>query len=103
MPGQSTFTLHSLGDPGALGGTGYLQARVPANVQIENTSPTQSDDQPTPPTVPPTCTGAGYACIGTQYYTVEYRRAAGWDSAIPRDAVVLHLLGWAAAPWSCGP
>lgn len=98
-PNQSTLTLHSLGDPDALSSSDYLEARVPANVQIENVSPSIPNVGPTPPTNPPTCTGTGYACIGTQYYTIEYRQATGWDSAFPQDAVVLHLLGDDGRPY----
>ncbi len=87
-PNQSTITLHALGDPNALTGTGYLEARVPAAIQIENTSPAN-----VAPTSPPTCSGAGFACTTSQYYTVEYRQQAGWDSGFPANSVVVHLYG----------
>ncbi len=64
---QSTIRLHSLGDTGALGGTGYLEARLPATLSFGSTT--------------------------SDYYTAEYREASGWDRGIPADSVLLHLHG----------
>jgi hypothetical protein len=93
VPGQATITLHSLSDPTALSGTGYLEARSPASVTIENASPNDSSGSPLVPTSPPTCSGAGYGCTTSRYYTLEYREQSGWDSGFPANAIVLHLLG----------
>jgi Bacterial Ig-like domain (group 3) len=93
VPGQDTITLHSLSDPNALLGSGYLEARSPASVTIEDQSPNGSNGQPLPPTSPPTCSGGGYACTTSSYYTLEYREQTGWDSGFPADAIVLHLFG----------
>jgi len=89
-PNQSTITLHSLGDPGALSAPGaqYLEARIPATVKIEDESP-----EGEPPTNPPTCSGKGFGCTTSQYYTAEYRESAGWDRGFPAGGVILHLLG----------
>jgi hypothetical protein len=88
-PNQSTITLHALSDPNALSdNTNYLEARVPASVTIQNSSPNG-----VPPTNPPTCSGSGFSCTTSQYYTVEYREKTGWDSGFPASAVVLHLFG----------
>jgi uncharacterized protein YjbI with pentapeptide repeats len=105
QPGQSTITLHALSDPNALGGAGYLEARMPAAVTIEDQAPSDSSGNALPPTNPPTCSGTGYACTTSLYYTVEYREKFGWDSGFPAvppnlvptlgsgSAVVLHLKG----------
>jgi len=93
IPGQATIALHSLSDPNALSGSGYLEARSPAAVTIENQSPNGSNGSPLTPTNPPTCSGSGYACTTSQYYTLEYREQAGWDSGFPANAIVLHLFG----------
>jgi Bacterial Ig-like domain (group 3) len=87
---QSTITLHSLGDPGALSapGTDYLEAQIPATVKIEDEAP-----EGKPPTNPPTCSGTGYGCTTSKYYTVEYRERSGWDRGFPASGVLLHLLG----------
>ncbi len=92
-PGQATISLHSLSDPNALLGGGYLEARSPASVTIENQSPNGSDGSPLLPTNPPTCSGTGYGCTTSAYYTLEYREQAGWDSGFPANAIVLHLFG----------
>ena len=97
---QATITLHALSDPSALTSPSgeYLKARSPATVTIEDQSPNQPSGGPTPPTTPPTCTGVGYGCITSDYYTVEYRQQEGWDSGFPASAIVLHLHGATPAP-----
>jgi hypothetical protein len=94
-PGQqAVVTLHALSDPNALSdGSDPLEARIPASVTIENAAPNDSSGNPLPPTNPPTCTGTGYSCTTSQYYTLEYRQQTGWDSGFPASAVVLHLFG----------
>jgi hypothetical protein len=91
--GQSTITLHALSDPGALDGSpGYLDAHIPAAVQIENVDPSNA-----PPTIPPTCSVPKFQCVNSQYYTVEYRQQYGFDADLgvgngaAAGAVVLHL------------
>ncbi len=93
VPNQATITLHALSDPNALSGSGYLEARVPASVTIENAAPNDSSGNPLTPTNPPTCSPAPYSCTTSQYYTLEYRQKTGWDSGFPASAVVLHLFG----------
>jgi hypothetical protein len=92
---QATISLHSLGDPEALKAPGSqsLEARIPATVKIENESPAEKSGSPTPPTNPPTCSGSGYGCTTSQYYTVEYREQAGFDRGFPASGVLLHLRG----------
>ena len=76
-PNQSTIVLHALSDPNALPPPGgqFLEARVPATVSIP---------------VPNGLTST------SDYYTLEYRQAMGWDSAFPSFSgapgdIVLHL------------
>jgi hypothetical protein len=92
---QETISLHSLGDPNALSAPGsqFLEARIPAAVKIENESPPDKSGNPLPPTNPPTCSGAGYGCTTSQYYTAEYREQSGFDSGFPTSGVLLHLRG----------
>jgi hypothetical protein len=94
-PKQETIELHSLADPNALGAPGseFLEARIPAAVKIENESPTNKEGNPEPPTNPPTCSGSGFGCTTSQYYSVQYREKAGWDRGFPASGVVLDLLG----------
>ncbi|GAC1611755.1 MAG: hypothetical protein NVS3B26_27780 [Mycobacteriales bacterium] len=95
VPNQSTLTLHALSDPNALAAAGseYLVAHVPATVTIENTSPSDAAGNPQTPTSPPTCSGAGFTCTTSKYYSIEYRQQIGWDSGFPASGVVLHLFG----------
>ena len=76
---QVTIKLHALGDPHALTRSAgeHLDAHIPAKVQIEDVSPNNAA-----PTIPPTCTGTGYDCASSQYYTVEYRQRYGFDSSL---------------------
>ena len=99
---QTTLTLHALSDPNALRrlGKSYLDVHIPAHVQIEDVSANNVS-----PTIPPTCSGAGYHCVKSQYLTVEYRQVYGFDQSLreesvntacgpvrpPVGAVVLHL------------
>jgi hypothetical protein len=91
---QSTITLHALSDPGALKSSGYLDAHIPAAVQIENVSPSKTTP---PPTIPPTCSAPNFQCVNSRYYTVEYRQQYGFDADLgvgkgaSAGAVVLHL------------
>jgi hypothetical protein len=92
-PNQATITLHALSDPNGLAdNANYLEARVPAAVTIQNAAPNGTNG-PLPPTNPPTCSGSGYGCTTSSYYTVEFRQKTGWDSGFPASAVVLHLFG----------
>jgi uncharacterized cupredoxin-like copper-binding protein len=77
---QVTLTLHALGDPKALNDLGgskspraYLDAQLPAKIKIEDIAPKGG------PSIPPRCTGAGYHCSTSKYYTVEYRQVYGFD------------------------
>lgn len=91
---QALVTLHALSDPRALSDSSSpLEARVPASVTIENAAPADATGNTLPPTSPPTCSGAGYGCTTSQYYTLEYRQRTGWDSGFPASAVVVHLFG----------
>jgi len=100
--GQHTIKLHALSDPKALSGNRVplLDAHIPAVVRIEDAAPGGFN-----PSVPPTCSGTGYHCDNSDYFTVEYRQAVSpsgvetWDfgagalsgkSAV-NGAVVLHL------------
>jgi hypothetical protein len=108
---QVTMRLHALSDPDALkhlqsanpanGQLGtYLDVHIPARVTIEDVSPGNVS-----PTIPPTCSGSGYHCATSQYYTVEYRQVYGFDQSlraesvtqpygpvpVPVGAVTLHL------------
>jgi hypothetical protein len=94
---QSTIILHALSDPNALQSkvAGFLDAHIPAQVSIEDVSP-----QNVAPTFPsPTCTGSGFHCATSQYYTVEYRQLYGFDQSLSPlldgatsgGAVLLHL------------
>ena len=97
---QTTITLHALSDPNALHDPGYLDAHLPAKVQIEDITPSTS----TPATYPPSnCTAQGYGCEYSSYYTVEYRQRYAFDQELTaRDndgnygpvngAVILHLV-----------
>jgi hypothetical protein len=98
---QATITLHTLSDPNALAApsSNYLEARVPASVTIEDKAPPDSSGNTLPPTNPPTCSGTGYACTTSLYYTVEYREKSGWDRGFPANAVMLHLLGGDSLPY----
>lgn len=87
-PKQETIKLHSLGDPNALSGEGFLEARIPASITIQNESP-----EGEPPTSSPTCSGTKFACTKSTYYTVEYREKEGWDRGFPASGVLLHLFG----------
>lgn len=88
------ITLHALSDPNALSDSSDpLEARIPASVTIEDAAPADSSGNTLPPTNPPTCSGSGYSCTTSQYYTLEYRQHTGWDSGFPASAVVLHLFG----------
>jgi hypothetical protein len=86
---QETVSLHALEDythaltPPA---GQYLEARIPAEVTIQNEAPTNGA-----PTKPPTCSGSGFHCVKSKYYTVEYREKAGWDRGFPGSSVLLHL------------
>ena len=91
---QALITLHALSDPKALSdNSDPLEARIPASVTIENAAPPDSNGNTPPPTNPPTCSGAGFSCTTSQYYTLEYRQKTGWDSGFPASSVVLHLFG----------
>jgi hypothetical protein len=80
---QTTITLHALSDPNALHDSGYLDAHLPAKVQIEDTAPNNAI-----PTVPPShCTAKGYQCEYSSYYTAEYRQKYGFDKELSADAV----------------
>jgi hypothetical protein len=92
VPNQSTITLHALSDPNALGASGFLEARVPAAISIENSAPLDANG-PLVPTNPTTCSGTGYACTTSQYYSIDYRQQTGWDSGFPASAVEVHLYG----------
>jgi hypothetical protein len=85
---QETISLHALEDTNALGAPGsqFLEARIPAEVTIQNEAPENK-----PPTNPPTCSGTKFHCVKSKYYTVEYREKAGWDRGFPGSAVLLHL------------
>jgi hypothetical protein len=87
---QETITLHSIGDPEALGAppSHFLEARIPAAVTIQNEAPGGAE-----PTKPPTCSGKEFSCTKSKYYTVEYREKQGWDRGFPESAVLLHLAG----------
>lgn len=94
-PSQATITLHALGDPNALAAPGseFLEANVPASVQIENQSPTGTDGSPLRPTNPPTCSGSGYGCTTSTNYSLDYRERIGWDRGFAASGVFVHLLG----------
>jgi hypothetical protein len=107
---QTTITLHALSDPNALHDSGYLDAHLPAKVQIEDTAPSHAI-----PTVPPSnCTAKGYQCEHSSYYTVEYRQKYGFDKelsgnhvgadnasgTIASGAVILNLV--VPHPANCG-
>jgi hypothetical protein len=87
---QETIRLHSLGDPNALSAPSseYLEARVPAEITIQNQSP-----EAVPPTNPPTCSGTEFSCTKSKYYSIEYRERAGWDRGFVSSGVFLHLFG----------
>jgi len=100
--GQHTIKLHALSDPNALSGNRVplLDAHIPAVVRIEDAAPSGFN-----PSVPPTCSGSGYHCDNSNYFTVEYRQAVSpggvetWDFGAGHltgrnavnGAVVLHL------------
>jgi hypothetical protein len=100
LSGQRTIDLHALSDPNALRVVpkALLVAHIPATVTIEANSPSGNN-----PTVPPTCTGTGFRCLNSNYFTVEYRQPRSplgvetWDfgaGALTRSwtgAVVIHL------------
>ena len=91
---QAVITLHALSDPSALSDSSHpLEAKIPASVTIQNSAPTDANGNPLPPTNPPTCSGMDFGCTTSQYYTLEYRQQAGWDSGFPASAVVVHLFG----------
>jgi hypothetical protein len=94
---QVTIKLHALSDPKALKHVGaaagaYIDAQLPAKIRIEDRAPTKGRV-----TIPPTCTGTGYGCATSKYYTVEYRQGYGFDRSLPRvvsgqlGLVVVHL------------
>ncbi len=108
---QVTVKLHALSDPNALTGLGpakpgsettgtYLDVHVPAKLKIEDVAPNNAL-----PTIPPTCSGTGFNCATSQYYTVEYRQVYGFDQSLRAEllnepyppvalsvgAIVLHL------------
>ena len=97
---QITIKLHALSDPHALRRSKgeYLDAHMPAKIRIEDVSPNN-----VAPAIPPRCTGTGYHCASSRYYTVEYRQRYGFDSPLELTgvagfggqpqvgAVVLHL------------
>lgn len=94
VPGQATINIHALSDPAALSSPDDLEARIPDTATvIQNSAPTPAGGSTPPPTNPPTCSGTGFSCTNSVYYTVEYRQKTGWDSGFPVNAVVLHLLG----------
>jgi hypothetical protein len=100
--GQHTIHLHALSDPNALKAkrVPLLDMHIPAIVRIEDQAPSGSN-----PSVPPRCSGTGYHCDNSDYFTVEYRQpiapngAQTWDygagALVGRvswsGAVVLHL------------
>lgn len=107
---QHTITLLALSNPNALSDRGYLDAHLPAKVQIEDTTPNRVQ-----PTVPPSnCSAPGYQCEDSSYYTVEYRQKYGFDKelsavhigadngsgTIPSGAVLLNLV--VPHPANCG-
>jgi hypothetical protein len=79
LNGQVTIRLHALSDPKALNDLGskstreYLDAQLPAKIKIEDVSPGGG------PSIPPKCSGSGYHCATSRYYTVEYRQVYGFD------------------------
>ncbi|HWC86670.1 MAG TPA: Ig-like domain-containing protein [Solirubrobacteraceae bacterium] len=87
---QATLTLHALSDPNALSAPSgeSLEARVPASVTIQDQAPNGAG-----PSNPPQCSGTGYGCTTSLYYTAEYREKSGWDRGLPASGVQLHLLG----------
>jgi hypothetical protein len=104
---QVTIKLHALSDPRALRRSKgeHLDAHIPASIRIEDVSPNvKKTGVPVSPTIPPTCSGNGYHCTTSKYYTVEYRQLYGFDASLreaafgagfggapPVGAVVLHL------------
>jgi MBG domain (YGX type) len=100
--GQHTLQLHALSDPNALKAkhVPLLDVHIPAVVRIEDAAPSGFN-----PSVPPTCSGTGYHCDNSNYFTVEYRQplapngAQTWDFGAGAlagrvswsGAVVLHL------------
>ncbi|MFI5042093.1 MAG: MBG domain-containing protein [Acidimicrobiales bacterium] len=100
--GQHTIKLHALSDPKALSGNGIplLDAHIPAVVTIEDNAPSGFYAS-----VPPQCSGSGYHCDSSDYFTVEYRQGIApggyqtWDygagavtaQTAGKGAVVLHL------------
>ena len=59
---------------------------MPARLTIQNGAPgpcpSPPSNEPCAPTNPPTCTGAGYTCTHSLYYSLEYREKADWDRGI---------------------
>jgi hypothetical protein len=70
---QSTLQLHSLNDYlDATDGSNLLELRIPAAVTLPN---------------------GGGGTTTSDYYTVEYREASGWDAGFPANMVLIHLHG----------
>jgi hypothetical protein len=69
---QSTLQLHSLNDYlDATDGSNLLEVRVPASQTFATMEGSTTSD----------------------YYTVEYREASGWDAGFPANSVLVHLHG----------
>ncbi len=88
--GQHTIKLHALSDPNALSGNRVplLDAHIPAVVRIEDAAPSGFN-----PSVPPTCSGSGYHCDNSNYFTVEYRQAVSPSGVETWDFGAGHLTG----------
>ncbi len=80
-PGLNTFNLKALGG-------------LPGDCEFVIDKPDFSDTFDLAPLNQPPQTGGRYAIEihrpGASTYTIEYRHKAGWDRALPYDAVLVH-------------